>query len=139
MAASRITATRVTLGAISLRSSSHFPLVLYSNGVNPVALPPGRDKLSTKPAPTGSGTYANTIGTVRVACSSGPTVALPLAKIMSGAGRQFRCVFANTLRITSAPPDIRFARCAPRSNQMAAMLLKSRDPGLPFVVLTRAH
>jgi len=71
MAASRITATRVTLGAISLRSSSHFPLVLYSNGVNPVALPPGRDNLSTKPAPTGSGTYANTIGTVRVACSSG--------------------------------------------------------------------
>jgi len=33
-----------------------------------VALPPGRDKLSTIPVPTASGTNTNTIGTVRVAC-----------------------------------------------------------------------
>ena len=49
----------------------------YSNCVNPVALPPGRARLSTKPAPTGSMTLANTIGTVRVACSNGATVAVP--------------------------------------------------------------
>jgi len=36
--------------------------------VKPVALPPGRDKLSTIPVPTASGTNMNTIGTVRVAC-----------------------------------------------------------------------
>src|SRR5262245_8757008 len=41
-AASRRTATRVTLGAISLSSSSHFPLRLYSRDMNPVALPPGQ-------------------------------------------------------------------------------------------------
>ena len=40
----------------------------------PVALPPGRARLSTKPAPTGSMTIANTIGTVRVACSNGAAV-----------------------------------------------------------------
>ena len=33
--------------------------------MNPVALPPGRAKLSTKPAPTGSPMFGNTIGTVR--------------------------------------------------------------------------
>src|SRR6516162_401043 len=60
-AGSRSTPARVTVGAISLSSSSHFALSPYSNEVNPVALPPGRAKLSTKPAPTGSGTITNTI------------------------------------------------------------------------------
>ena len=50
MAGSRRTATRATPGAISLSSSSHFPLMPYSNWTNPVALPPGRAKLATKPA-----------------------------------------------------------------------------------------
>src|SRR5438132_6417501 len=59
MVGSRSTATRVTWGATSLSSSSHFRLVPYSsNTENPVALPPGRARLS--------GTCANTIGTVRV-------------------------------------------------------------------------
>jgi len=38
MAASRTTATRVTRGAISLSSSSHFPAIEYSKMVKPVAL-----------------------------------------------------------------------------------------------------
>ena len=41
IAGSRSTAARVTRGAISLSSSSNFPLILYSNGVNPMALLPG--------------------------------------------------------------------------------------------------
>jgi hypothetical protein len=45
--------------------------------IKPVMLPPGRAKLTTNPAPTGSGTCANTIGTVRVARCKGPTAALP--------------------------------------------------------------
>jgi hypothetical protein len=50
------------------------------------ALPPGRAKLATKPAPTGSMTTTNTIGTVRVACSNGATVVVPEpARIASGA------------------------------------------------------
>ena len=51
---SRKTAARVTLGAICLSSSSHFPLRLYSYSKKPVVFPPGRAKLSTKPLPTGS-------------------------------------------------------------------------------------
>jgi hypothetical protein len=57
----------------------------YSNEVKPVAFPPGRARLSMKPAPTGSATIANTIGTVRVTCSSGPRVEAPGAKTTSGA------------------------------------------------------
>ena len=44
-------------GAISLSSSSHFALRPYSNWMKPVALPPGRARLSTKPPPTGSTTF----------------------------------------------------------------------------------
>ena len=51
----------------------------------PVVLPPGRARLSTKPPPTGSTTLANTIGTVRVACCNGPTVAAARARMTSGA------------------------------------------------------
>src|SRR6516162_2959268 len=56
IAGSRRTATRFTSGAICLRSSTHFPLKLYSKFMKPVALPPGRARLSTRPAPTGSET-----------------------------------------------------------------------------------
>ena len=47
---------RVSLGAISLSSSGHFPPKPYSKCVNPVTLPPGCDMLATKPALTGSAT-----------------------------------------------------------------------------------
>src|SRR5215471_5251522 len=84
MAGSRRTATRVTLGAISLRSSSHFAPMLNSNKTKPVALPPGRARLSTKPAPTGSIVPANTIGTVRVTACNAATVGLAVARMTSG-------------------------------------------------------
>src|SRR5215510_1873942 len=109
---SRTTATRVTVGANSLRTSSRFATVAYSNGVNPVALPPGRARLFTKPAPTGSGTYTNTMGTVRVACSKGPTVALPGPRITSGAScSQLPSMVADAVRIARAPArhDLHFA------------------------------
>ena len=73
-AGSRRTATCVTRGATSLSSSSHFPAKPNSEVTNPVALPPGRAKLATKPPPTGSVALANTIGTLRVAFCSALTV-----------------------------------------------------------------
>jgi hypothetical protein len=46
--------------------------------------------------PTGSPTTGNTIGTVRVACSNGPTVEAPWARMTSGASAaKFRRVSAN--------------------------------------------
>jgi hypothetical protein len=72
-------------GAISVRSSGHFPPRLYSNPPNPVALPPGFAKLLTMPAPTGSTATGNTIGTVLVACSNATTDEAPWARMTSGA------------------------------------------------------
>jgi hypothetical protein len=51
------------LGTNSLSSSGNFPLKLYSKSMKPVVCP-GRDRLSTKPEPTGSTTPTNTIGIV---------------------------------------------------------------------------
>src|SRR5262249_10802544 len=62
---SRRTATRLTCGATCLSSSSHLTLRPYSYAENPVVLPPGRAKLATRPAPTGSISPANTIGTAK--------------------------------------------------------------------------
>ena len=52
-----MTATRVTFGAVCLSTSSHFAPRPYSYDVKPVMLPPGRAKLSTKPARCGKYTY----------------------------------------------------------------------------------
>ena len=42
------TATRVTPGAICLSNASHFPLMLYSNSMKPVALWPSRAGVSAR-------------------------------------------------------------------------------------------
>jgi len=69
-----MTATRLTPGATSLSSSSHFPLIENSAGVNPVMLPLGRARLVTKPLSTGSFICVNTMGMVWVSRRSGATV-----------------------------------------------------------------
>jgi hypothetical protein len=40
------------------------PAIVGSSVVKPVALPPGRERLATKPLPTGSATMAKRIGMV---------------------------------------------------------------------------
>ena len=62
-----------------------FPADAEFDTLKPVALPPGRARLSTKPALTGSMTVTNTMGTVRVACSNGPRIEAPEARMTSGA------------------------------------------------------
>ena len=115
MAGSRRTAARVTPGAICFSSSSHFPLKLYSNCTKPVALPPGRARLSTKPEPTGSGTFANTIGTVRLACSNGPTVVPPVASMTSG------------VRATNSAAYLRMSSALPAPQRMSIFTLRPSD------------
>src|SRR6516164_3912704 len=99
MVGSRMTAARVTCGAICLSSSSHLPLKPYSKTMKPVMLPPGRERLSTKPAPTGSGTSANTIGKVRVTWYNTITLMVFSAKTTSGASATNSCAY---LRARSA-------------------------------------
>ena len=83
--ASRRIAIRVKRGAICFSSSTHLPAMLNSQAMNPVTLPPGRAKLSTTPAPTGSTPRVNTMGMTRVACSKGDRVEFPPARMTSGA------------------------------------------------------
>ena len=66
MPASRRTASRFTPGATSLSNSSHLLTMVGSMIMKPVALPPGRARLLTKPLPTGSATITKITGTVRV-------------------------------------------------------------------------
>jgi hypothetical protein len=110
-AESRRTATRVIPGAICLSSSGHLPLKLYSIDMNPVALPPGRAKLSTKPPPTGSATFTKTTGTVRVACSNGPTVEAPC---LAGFRFGLCLLWANRDRVGYAGRVVRF-RSVPKA------------------------
>ena len=76
--------------------------------MKPVALPPGRAKLSTKPPATGSATDTNTTGTVRVARRSGPMIVLPWAK---NAGALFGSIRSrqsqtNALPSTTKPKSV---------------------------------
>jgi hypothetical protein len=60
-------------------------LAAFQYKANPVILPPGRAKVSTKPLLTGSTTVTNTIDTVRVACCNAATLGLPADRMTSGA------------------------------------------------------
>ena len=64
---SRRNPTRASLGTTSLSISS---LLVFSSGdklESPVTLPPGRARLATRPAPTGSPAFVITMGMVVVA------------------------------------------------------------------------
>ena len=63
---SHSTATRLTAGRTSFRSSSRLPVRIAATLVMPVAFPPGRARLSASPVAMGSVTPMKTIGTVRV-------------------------------------------------------------------------
>ena len=88
--------------------------------MKPVALPPGRARLSTKPAPTGSVTITNTIGTVRVACSNGRDVPRQLARMTSGASATNSAAYLRMGRHRPRPSGSRSARCGRRSSPIAA-------------------
>ena len=102
-----------------------------------MALPPGRARLSTKPAPTGSVTPTNTIGTVGLACSSGPACERHEAKMTSGASATNSAAY---LRMRSGsqvvPPailDPHVAAIGPA--QLLQPLQERRVASLPFRIV----
>ena len=104
--------------------------------MKPVTLPPGRARLSTKPAPTGSATTANTIGTVRVACSNAATAALPCGQDDVRRERdQFRRVSANAVGIACGPASIDPHIAAVGPAQLLQPLQERRDAGLRFRIV----
>src|SRR6266436_484340 len=68
----------------------------------PVMLPPGRERLATKPSPTGSDTIANTIGIVCVSRCNAAVTGVPNARITSGL-RPTNSFANNRIRSTSSP------------------------------------
>ena len=75
--------TRASLGTASLSISS---LLVFSSGdklESPVTLPPGRARLATKPAPTGSAALVITMGMVVVALFAANAAVPPVTTIRS--------------------------------------------------------
>ena len=102
-----------------------------SKFMKPVALPPGRARLSTKPLPTGSVAIGNTIGTVRVICSNCPTVEPPEARMTSGASATNSAACRRmSPGIGSGPADIDLQVAADRPAQQRQPLQERSDAGL---------
>src|SRR5438094_1194947 len=76
-------ATRVTFGAIPFTNSSHLLAIDGSKFVKPVRLPPGRVRLCTTPAVTGSLTCTNIVGVVWVVSLTATAMGVELARITS--------------------------------------------------------
>ena len=132
MAGSRSTAARVTPGAISLSSSSHFPLKLYSNCMKPVALPPGRAQTIDEAGTDGIGdTHEHDWHGARC---------LQQRRHGRGAGRQddvrrelhqFRRVSANAVGIAYGPAIIDPHITAVGPAQLPQHFQERRDASLP--------
>src|SRR5262249_10900565 len=78
-----MTATRESLGTISFRSSSCFPLISGERVLSPVMFPPGLERLATNPEPTGSWACPERMGIVAVACLAGRVAGGPTVTITS--------------------------------------------------------
>ncbi len=80
----KMMATVTRRGTASLSSSSHFPgMPSVFCKDNPVRLPPGRARLSTRPASTGSPIPATTIGIDVVACLAAIAAEVPVTMMRS--------------------------------------------------------
>ena len=75
------TATRTALGTSSCRSRSRLAATSWAKKLMPVALPPGRARLATRPSLTGSSPTPKTIGIVAVAA-----LAASAAGVLAGRG-----------------------------------------------------
>src|SRR5262252_2355484 len=84
------TPIRATPGTRSRNNPSRFGSIRLVNRVTPVTFPPGRLKLSTKPALTGSPPIPNTIGIVVVAAFAASPEGSPPAATMTATCRPTR-------------------------------------------------
>ena len=106
------------------------PLAAHEASVmKPVTLPPGRDRLATRPSLTGSDTIANTIGMVR---SPGAGPKSPAwcwqgsRRVAARPAPSRKCASARHRR---PPSDIRCAHCARRSIPFFEAANECRDEG----------
>ena len=95
-------ATRVMFGATRFSNSSHVLAIEGSKFVKPVRLPPGRAKLWTTPASTGSLTCTNIVGVVGVVSLTATVTGVELVRITSD--RKSSSSLANWRACTASPP-----------------------------------
>src|SRR5215470_7475215 len=93
-----------TGGAISLSSSTHLPVCVGSETLKPVTLPPGREKLATKPMPSGSESAGKMMGMVRVCSSNAAVLRVVLETMRSGCSDEL---------LRKAPDRVRIGGCCP--------------------------
>ena len=143
--------TRASLGTASLSISSLLEFSSVAKLEFPVTLPPGRARLATKPAPTGSPLLAITIGIVAVAflaanAGGGPvaTIRSTLRRIRSAAssGRRSGLLSAKRYSMRIFFPSIQpslLSSCRNASTMTAIpeALLGSRKPMEDFSCLLR--
>jgi len=98
----KIIATRLSVGAISVSNSSILAPSEASEFMNPVMLPPGRERLLTNPGHIGSATTTN-IGMVRVSGCSAAVPGVPCVRMTSGC-RATNSFAKVRVRLTSPPP-----------------------------------
>jgi hypothetical protein len=111
------TATRLFPGISSRATSSRFVSSVALNSVTPVALPPGRLRLATRPDLTGSPATLNRIGIVAVAAlAARATARLPTATITATRLPTRSAASAGT-RLDCPPSDTRPRRSCPRRNR----------------------
>ena len=82
-----MTVARLRPGSISFSISSCLLPISAPIDDMPVTLPPGRARLATNPAPTGSGSNAITMGTTDVAARAARVTLGPADTSTSGAAR----------------------------------------------------
>ena len=134
--------TRASLGTASLSISS---LLVFSSGdklESPVTLPPGRARLATRPAPTGSPAFAITMGMVVVALFAAnaggapeTTIRSTLRRTKSAASSGRRSGFCSANRYSMAiffpsihPSLLSSCRNASKRTALPEAVLVSRKP-----------
>src|SRR5947209_3205005 len=109
------TATAAAAGTSCRASSSRFPVISDVNKFRPVALPPGRLRLATRPNLTGSSPPRKTIGIVVVAALAASAEVVPVVAITAterctksdaSAGRRSNLPSAHLYSITTLRPDV---------------------------------
>ena len=114
------------------------PAIAASMLLKPVMLPPGFDRLATKPSPTGSATPAKTMGMIRVAVLESPRGRCRVCEDRIGSeARQFRRMGQYARRVARTPAEIDADVSAFDPVQFAKGVAESLDSGLSYRIAFR--
>jgi hypothetical protein len=123
-------ATRFTLGAISVSSSSILAPIAASDVKKPVIFAPGRERAATNPSPTGSVTTTNTMGIVRVSRWSAAVTGFLARRSVGLQGDQLFRKSPYLIDITTTPANLHPQDTTVSPTQFCEPLPEPRELGL---------